>query len=34
VSGAKLPQGHHRLLMLIADERGRLARREAVFDIY
>jgi hypothetical protein len=34
VSGAQLPQGHHRLLMLVADERGRLARREAVFDIY
>jgi hypothetical protein len=33
VAGVKLPQGHHRLLMLIADERGRLARREAVFDI-
>jgi hypothetical protein len=34
VSGAQLPQGHHRLLMIIADERGRLGRREAVFDIY
>jgi hypothetical protein len=34
VAGAKLPQGRHRLLMLIADERGRLGRREAVFDIY
>ena len=34
VAGAKLPQGHHRLLMLVADERGRLGRREAVFDIY
>jgi hypothetical protein len=34
VSGAQMPQGHHRLLMIIADERGRLGRREAVFDIY
>jgi hypothetical protein len=34
VSGAKLPQGRHRLVILIADERGRLARRETVFDIY
>jgi hypothetical protein len=34
VSGAQVPQGHHRLLMIIADERGRLGRREAVFDIY
>jgi hypothetical protein len=33
ISGAQLPQGHHRLVMLIADERGRLGRREAVFDI-
>jgi hypothetical protein len=33
VSGAQLPHGHHRLVMLVADERGRLARREAVFDI-
>jgi hypothetical protein len=33
VSGAHLPPGHHRLLLLIADQRGRLARREAVFDI-
>jgi hypothetical protein len=33
VAGAKLPQGHHRPLLLIADERGRLGRREAVFDI-
>jgi hypothetical protein len=34
VSGAQLPQGRHRLLMIIADERGRLGRREAVFDVY
>jgi hypothetical protein len=33
VSGAQLPPGQHRLLLLIADQRGRLARREAVFNI-
>jgi hypothetical protein len=33
VAGAQLPHGHHRLLLLIADERGRLGRSEAVFDI-
>ncbi len=33
VSGAELPHGHHRLLLLIADERGRLARQEAVFNV-
>ena len=33
LAGAQLPHGHHRLLMLIADSRGRLGRREAVFDI-
>jgi hypothetical protein len=33
VSGATLPHGQHRLVMLVADARGRLARREAVFDI-
>ena len=33
VTGAQLPHGHHRLVMLVADERGRLARSEAVFDI-
>jgi hypothetical protein len=33
VSGAQLPHGHHRLLMLVADQRGRLARREAVFNV-
>jgi hypothetical protein len=33
VSGVQLPRGHHRLVMLIADRRGRLGRREAAFDI-
>jgi hypothetical protein len=33
VSGAQLPHGHHRLLLLIADQRGRLARKEAVFNV-
>jgi hypothetical protein len=33
VTGAQLPHGHHRLLLLVADERGRLARREAVFNV-
>jgi len=33
VTGAKLPRGHHRLLLLVADQRGRLARREAVFNV-
>jgi hypothetical protein len=33
VTGAQLPRGHHRLLLLVADERGRLARREAVFNV-
>ena len=33
VSGAQLPSGHHRLVLLIADERGRLGRREAVFNV-
>jgi hypothetical protein len=33
VSGAQLPRGRHHLLLLIADQRGRLGRREAVFDI-
>ena len=27
VSGAQLPHGHHRLLLLVADQRGRLARQ-------
>ena len=30
---ARLPRGHHRLLLLIADQRGRLARREAEFNV-
>jgi hypothetical protein len=34
IVAAQLPPGHHRLALLIADERGRLGRREAVFDIY
>ena len=33
VTGAQLPHGHHRLLLLIADQRGRLARHEAVFNV-
>ncbi len=33
LTGAQLPHGHHRLLLLIADQRGRLARREAVFNV-
>ena len=33
VSGAQLPQGHHHLLLLIADQRGRVGRRDAVLDI-
>ena len=33
VTGALLPRGHHRLLLLVADQRGRLARREAVFNV-
>lgn len=33
VSGALLPRGHYRLLILISDRRGRLGRREASFDI-
>jgi len=33
VSGAQLPHGHHHLLILIADQRGRLGRRDAIFDI-
>ena len=34
VTGAQLPRGRHHLLMLIADQHGRLGRREAVLDIY
>jgi hypothetical protein len=33
VSGAQLPKGHHHLMMLIADQLGRLGRSEATFDI-
>jgi hypothetical protein len=33
ITGAELPHGHHRLLLLIADQRGRLARNEAVFNV-
>lgn len=33
LSQARLPHGHHRLLFLIADQRGRLARREAEFNV-
>ena len=33
VTGAQLPHGRHHLLLLIADQRGRLGRVEAVFDI-
>jgi len=33
VTGARLPHGQHRLLLLISDQHARLARREAVFDI-
>ena len=33
VTGAQLPRGHHRLLFLIADQRGRLARHEAIFNV-
>ena len=34
VAGVQLPRGRHHLLLLIADEHGRLGRREAVLDIY
>jgi len=34
VTGAQLPRGRHHLLLLVADQRGRLGRREAVLDIY
>ncbi len=33
VAGARLPHGHHRLLFLVADQRGRLARLEALFNV-
>ena len=34
VTGVQLPRGRHHLLLIVADQRGRLGRREAVFDIY
>ena len=33
VTGAQLPHGHHKLVLLIADQRGRLARQEAAFNV-
>ncbi|GAC1301606.1 MAG: hypothetical protein NVS9B2_24570 [Steroidobacteraceae bacterium] len=33
VTGAQLPHGHHKLVMLIADQHGRLARQEAAFNV-
>lgn len=33
VTGARLPQGRHHLLLLIADQRGRLGRQEVQLDI-
>jgi hypothetical protein len=33
VTGAKLPSGRHKLLLIVADEHGRLARHEADFYI-
>lgn len=33
LTGARLPQGRHHLLLLIADQRGRLGRQEVQFDI-
>jgi hypothetical protein len=33
VTGAQLPHGHHKLVLLVADERGRLARQEASFNV-
>lgn len=33
VTGAKLPPGHHHLFMLIADQSGRVGRRDVIFDI-
>jgi len=33
VTGANLPSGRHKLLLIVADERGRLARNEADFYI-
>ena len=34
VNGVQLPRGRHHLVLLIADEHGRLGRRDAVLDIY
>jgi hypothetical protein len=34
VTGVQLPRGRHHLVLLIADEHGRLGRGEAVLDIY
>lgn len=34
VTGVQLPRGRHTLVLLIADEHGRLGRGEAVLDIY
>jgi hypothetical protein len=34
VNGMQLPRGRHHLVLLIADEHGRLGRRDAVLDIY
>jgi hypothetical protein len=33
VSGVQLPHGRHHLVLIIADERGRLARRDAEFNV-
>jgi hypothetical protein len=33
VAGAQLPRGHHHLVMLIADQQGKIGSRDAVFDI-
>jgi hypothetical protein len=33
VAGAQLPQGHHHLVMMIADSQGKIGSRDAVFDI-
>jgi hypothetical protein len=33
VAGAQLPHGHHHLVMLIADQRGQIGSRDAIFDI-
>jgi hypothetical protein len=33
VSGVQLPHGRHHLVLIIADQRGRLARRDAEFNV-